>query len=220
MKNILFVSLLALLSLHAHSADNSTDCSAAEDSAKARIARKELSFYSPLKGFSKVMFFFRIDDKHYEKTVIKKMKADTSAAFMTCYNKIMQSKLDSAFKCDLFRKVDSITAAYDKQGKGYRTSQFRGGQDSLNAWLNKNVKLPAGASPDDSDANIKVYYFVELSETGKVLNIKFANKTNCKPCEPVVTEALKKLPDFIPATQSGAAVKSTFILNFSRKPED
>ena len=217
MKNILTLTSMLLFAGLLHAEDKS--CPAAQDSMKARFGRKELSFYTAFKQFPKAIYFFRIDDKHYEKTILKKMKGDTTTAFMSCYNSAFQAKLDSAFRCDFFRKTDSILAAYDAQGKGYRTAEFRGGKDSLNLWLAKNVKLPANAAPNDSDTYIKVYYFLEINEKGEVTSVKFANKTNCPECEPVVAAALKKLPPFVPATQAGNATKSTFILPFSRKKE-
>lgn len=217
MKNILLLSTLLLFAGVLHAENKS--CSSAQDSMKARFSRKELSFYTSLKAFPKAMFYFKIDDKHYEKTILSKTKGDTTTAYMTCYNSAFQAKLDSAFRCDFFRKTDSILAAYDAQGKGYRAVEFRGGKDSLNLWLKKNVQLPASAAPNDSDTYIKVYYFLDVNEKGDVTSVRFANKTNCPECEPVVTAALKKLPPFVPATQAGVLTKSTYILPFSRKKE-
>jgi hypothetical protein len=216
MKKSLLVWVALIIGIYSLHAQNDKDCATAQDSVKARFTRKELSFYATAKTTPKVLYFYKIDNKHYERTLVKKMKTDTSVLFMSCYNKAYQLKLDSVFKCDFFRKVDSVTTIYDYKGMGYRAPQFRGGQDSLNIWLNKNITLPAEASPDDSDKNIHVYYFAQIDEKGNVIELKFA-KTNCKACEPVVTEALKKLPLFLPATQGGTPTKSTFILPYSHK---
>lgn len=217
MKKKLLIVFALIACMHiVQAAETDKVCSAAQDSMKVRFAHKELSFYAPAKGMPNLLYFYKIDSKHYERTVVKKMKTDTSIQFMSCYNKAFQLKLDSVFKCDFFRKVDSVTFSYDSKGMGYRAPQFKGGQDSLNVWLNKNIKLPEGATPDDSDKSIKVYYFAQVDATGNVTELKFA-KTNCKECEPVVTEALKKLPVFIPATQAGKPSISTYILPFSRK---
>jgi hypothetical protein len=216
MKNILFILIACMSCFNVALAEAGKDCTIAQDTAAARLARKELSFYAPSRTIPRVMYFIKIDKKHYERTLVKKMKVDTSAQFMACYNKIYQPVLDSVFKCDFFRKVDSITADYDDRGMGYRASQFRGGQDSLNIWLNKNIVLPVSASPDDSDTHIRVYYFGQIDSKGNVIEMKFS-KTNCKICEPVVTDAFKKLPPFVPATQAGVPTKSTYILPFSRK---
>jgi hypothetical protein len=216
MKKNLLLYILLLSATCGLFAQENKDCKAAQDSVKARFARKELSFYDKSKKMAKMMYYYKIDKNHYERVLVEKMKKDTSVGFMTCYNKAYQAILDSAFGGDFFRISDSILADYDAKGKGYRASDFRGGKDSLDLWLKKNVKLPSGAKPDDSDKLIKVYYFAQIDEKGNVTDVKFA-KTNCKICEPVVTEALKKLPPFVPATQAGVATKSTFILPYSNK---
>ncbi len=141
---------------------------------------------------------------------------DTSTEFKLCYNKAFQAKLDSAFKCDFFRKSDSILKSYDKLGKGYKNVEFKGGPVELQKFMDKNIILPKDAkSNSDSDKVIRVYYQFFVDEKGMVSEPKLI-KSNCKVCEEPVLAAIKILPAFIPATDAGKPKKVKYIFPYTK----
>lgn len=147
---------------------------------------------------------------------------DTSTEFKLCYNKAFQPKLDSMFKCDFFRKSDSIFKSYDKLGKGYKNVEFAGGAGALQKYMDKNVTLPKDAKPSDSDKVIRIYYSFFIDEKGKGSEPKLI-KSNCKVCEDVVLAAIKQLPAFVPATEAGKPKKVKYILPYTKnyiKPKE
>lgn len=189
------------------------NCKTADDSIMVRKHRGEVSFYLPAK-FTKDQYFYYIIDKYKYKR--KQMSESVvSKSFLSCYNKSIQKTLDSIYKVDFFRKSDSIITAYDKQGKGYRNTDFPGGVMALQMFLEKNIKLPASAKPSDADKNIRVYYSFFVDENGNISDYKLV-KSNCNECESIVLEALKKMPKFIPATEAGAPKAVKYILPFTR----
>ncbi len=141
---------------------------------------------------------------------------DTSTEFKLCYNKAFQAKLDSAFKCDFFRKSDSILKSYDKLGKGYKNVEFKGGPVELQKFMDKNIILPKDAkSNSDSDKVMRVYYQFFVDEKGMVSEPKLL-KSNCKVCEEPVLAAIKILPPFIPATEAGKPKKVKYIFPYTK----
>ena len=152
----------------------------------------------------------------------KSQTLDTSADFKRCYNEAFQSKLDSVFKCDFFRKTDSILKSYDKLGKGYKNVDFPGGAGALQKFLDKNVVLPKDAKPSDTDKLYKVYYSFFVDEKGALSDISMI-KSNCKACEESIVAAIKKLPAFLPATDAGKPKKVKYILPYTKpyiKPKE
>ena len=139
-----------------------------------------------------------------------------------CYNLAFQPKLDSVFKCDFFRRADSILRSYDKQGKGYKNVDFQGGAGALQKFMEKNVTLPKEAKPSDTDKLIRVYYAFFVDEKGAISEIKLM-KSNCKVCEESILAAVNKLPAFLPATEAGKPKKVKYILPYTKiytKPKE
>lgn len=141
---------------------------------------------------------------------------DTSYDFKTCYNIAFQPKLDSAFKCDFFRKSDSILRSYDKLGKGYRAVEYPGGANALSKFLEKNISLPKNAKVNDKTNTIRVYYSFFIDEVGKINDLKVV-KSNCPECEESVKSAITKMPAFIPAIDAGKPKRVKYILPFTKK---
>jgi len=141
---------------------------------------------------------------------------DTSKEYKQCYNQAIQSKLDSAYKCDFFRKSDSIMKAYDKQGKGYKNVEFPGGAGELQKYMNKNLLLPKEIKLSDSDKNVRVYYSFYVDEKGELSELKLI-KSNCKSCEASVIQAINKMPKFSPAIEAGKAKKVKYIITYIQK---
>jgi hypothetical protein len=196
-------------------AEDSKICKVAKDSMKAQFSRGELGFFISLKVRPNYLFLIKINQDNYQKTPVKSLKIDTTDEFKLCYNKAFQQKLDSAFKCDFFRKTDSILNAYDMLGKGYKNAEYPGGPAALGKLVDKNVSLPKEAKPNDTDSKIRVYYVFDIDEKGQISNYKLA-KSNCKECEEPVLNAIKKIEKFIPATEAGKPKNVKYILPFTK----
>ncbi len=213
-KSIFFFLLLWLST--AYGASNvSKVCTTANDSMLAQFKRGDLGCFVSFKTRPNFIYLIKINKDHYQKIPIKSVKSDTTDEFKLCYNKAFQKKLDSTFKCDFFRKYDSIFSSYDLQGKGYKNAEYPGGPASLNKLVEKNVSLPKEAKPNDSDKKIRVYYVFDIDEKGNISNYKLA-KSNCKECEEPVLNAIKKIDKFIPATDAGKPKSVKYILPFTK----
>ncbi len=170
---------------------------------------------STKKDSSKTMSAKLITD-YFQGKSAKTQPLDTSVEFKMCYNLAFQSKLDSVYKCDFFRKSDSIMRAYDKLGKGYKNVDYPGGAGALQTFMEKNVSLPKEAKPSDTDNLIRVYYSFFVDEKGELSEIKMI-KSNCKVCEDAVLSAVNKITKFTPATEAGKPKKVKYILPFTKK---
>lgn len=248
-KKIMLLFFCILVMNHFAEAENKEICDAAKDSAKTQLKRGELGFYLPSKTNAKLYNFIKISKNSYKKIPVrisesskdtsksktrklmedayqasadKSQPLDTSSEFKRCFNLAFQSKLDSVFKCDFFRKADSILMVYDKTGKGYSSVDFPGGAGSLQKYLEKNVSLPKDIKPDDSGKVIRIYYSFFVDEKG-ALSEPVLVKSNCKVCEESVLAALNKLPAFIPAKDAGIPKKVKYILPYTKmlvKPKE
>ena len=163
-------------------------------------------------------------EKQVKNTPIPKLSPiDTSAEFKLCYNKAFQSKLDTMFKCDFFRKSDSILKSYDKLGKGYKNVEFKGGPAALQKYLDKNIILPKEAKLNSDTENVvRIFCSFLVDEKGAVTEPKIV-KSNCKACEEAILVTVKKLPAFIPATEAGKPKKVKYIMPYSKsliKPKE
>jgi hypothetical protein len=189
-------------------------CKTADDSVLVRKNRGEISYYYPAKYLQGVYFYITFTNNIYIK---KQLPLGTvTNDFLTCYNKNSQKLLDSVFKVDFFRKADSILTEYDRSGRGYRNTDFPGGAPALQKYLSKNISLPKDAKPTDTDKSIKVYYSFVVDEKGAISEIKKV-KSNCPSCEEEILNVVKKLPNFVPATEAGVAKKVRYILPFTKK---
>ncbi len=190
------------------------NCKTAKDSLKDRQNRHESTgFYTPVKYTKDKFYYFIITPQNYTRQALT--LSEITEEFMTCYNKANQKYMDSVYHIDFFRKSDSVLAAYDLQGKGYRNAEFPGGAPALQKYM-KKIDLPKDAKPEDTSSAIKkirVYYAFDVNTDGKISNIKLA-KSNCKECEQPVLDAILKMPDFIPATEAGKLKKVKYILPF------
>ncbi len=190
------------------------NCATAKDTLKYRHSRGELTgFYMPVKYTKDKFYYFIITPQNYTRQTLT--LSEITEEFMTCYNKANQKYMDSVYHIDFFRKSDSVLAAYDLQGKGYRNAEFPGGAPALQKYM-KKIDLPKDAKPEDTSSAIKkirVYYAFDVNTDGKISNIKLA-KSNCKECEQPVLDAILKMPDFIPATEAGKLKKVKYILPF------
>lgn len=218
----LFTPLLLFYTItfiYAQHADTIIDCSSAHDSAKHRIARNEIGFYSLIKFKKNQYNFITIDKDRYVKHLHNKGVMDES--FVKCYNDKMKKKLDSIFKVSFFEKSDSILKSYDNTGRGYKNAEYPGGPGALQKFISKNTSIPKETKLNDSkqnDANtlVQVFYSFYIDEEGKISNIALI-KSNCSACEEPVLEAIKKLPAFIPATEAGKPAKIKYILPYMKK---
>ncbi|HNE49527.1 MAG TPA: hypothetical protein PKM51_05250 [Chitinophagales bacterium] len=216
-------------------------CKIAQDSAKSHFFhKKEMAFYAQSKMNPNLYNYIVITKDFYKKSPVRMTPSlkdssklsnhkllmevyekqaeklnplDTSNNFKKCYNQAFQSKLDSAFKCDFYRKSDSILAAYDKNGKGYSGVDFPGGASALQKYFDKNLTLPKDAAPDDSAKVIRIFYSFYVDEKGDLSEFKLV-KSNCKKCEDALLEAIKKMPAFLPAKEGGKPKKSKYILPY------
>jgi hypothetical protein len=215
-------------------------CKAATDSAEAHSKRNDFAFYYQSKVNANLYNFIQINNERYKRTPVrislsandtskisknKILKAiydkssdvahplDTSNEYKRCFNKAFQLKLDSLFKCDFFRKADSIMMDFDKTGKGYSGVDFPGGAIALKSFFDKNLELPKSALPNDSAKILRVFYSFFVDEEGKISEISLV-KSNCKVCEELVLEAIKKMPAFIPAKDGGKPKKVKYILPY------
>ncbi len=239
-KVILFFFCICMLQVFVKAEDSNT-CTAAKDSVKAQLGRGEMAFYLPSKTNPTLYNYIRISKNFYQKTPVRmsqgskdttlfgKNKAygeayenktdksqplDTSNEYKKCYNKAFQPRLDSVFKCDFFKKADSILMIYDKMGKGYSGVEFPGGPGALQKFMDKNVSLPKNVKPNDStDKAYRVYYSFFVDEKGALSDVNLV-KSNCKDCEALVLDAIGKLPAFIPAKDAGKPKKVKYILPF------
>jgi hypothetical protein len=192
---------------------DAVSCKSADDSIAARRKRGEVSFYLPTK-YSKNQYFYYIISKN--KYIKKQMpEGFATKTFLSCYNKAAQKTLDTTYKVDFFRKADSILNIYDKTGRGYRNADFPGGVIALQKFLEKNIVLPTTAKPSDADKSIRVYYSFVVDEKGVISNYELL-KSNCKDCEELVLAAIKKMPNFVPATDAGVYKKVKYILPFAK----
>ncbi len=238
-KIFLFFSCLSFIYHAAHAQKVSAVCKEANDSVKAHFGRGEMGCYINSKSDPNAYLSVRINKSSYSKTAIRNLSKDTSAMsdikkafyqkssagksvgkdtsneFKLCYNKAFQQKLDSAFKCDFFRKSDSIFKAYDNTGRGYRSAEFPGGAGALQKFMDKNVALPKDVKLTDSTNMVRVLYAFYIDEKGVVTEPKLV-KSNCKECEEVVLGAIKKLPPFVPATEAGILKKVKYILPYKK----
>ena len=239
-KNILLlVASITFVSIQAKAGESI--CKIAKDSVKSHFShKKEMAFYaqsrinpnlynyivitkeyyhkspvriSPSAKDSSKLSSSKILAAVYEKQADRSNPLDTSNDFKKCYNQAFQSKLDSAFKCDFYRKSDSIMAAYDKDGKGYSGVDFQGGASALQKFFEKNLSLPKDATPNDSAKVFRVYYSFYVDEKGELSEYKLV-KSNCKNCEEPLLDAIKKMPAFVPAKDGGKAKKSKYILPY------
>lgn len=242
-KRVVFVFSCICFLNHLVNAESTVFCKAAKDSMSVQFSRGEMAFFLPSKNNPNLFSFIKIDKNHYEKKPIRissptnkdttksmskkllddyyksKMGTsqpfDTSSEYKKCYNQAFQPKLDSAFKCDFFRKADSILKVYDKTGKGYSNVEFPGGAVELQKFLDKNITLPKDVKQNDSDKVVRIYYAFLVDEKGAISDIKLV-KSNCKDCEAAVLDGIHKLPTFIPATDAGKPKKINYILPYTK----
>lgn len=214
-KNIICFFICFIILQLKISANESNSCKTAKDSMTTQFSRGELACFVSLKLRPNFVYQIKINKDSYQKIPIKNIKSDTSDEYKLCYNKAFQKKLDSAFKCDFFRKYDSILTAYDAQGKGYKNAEYPGGPAALNKLIEKNINLPKGAKQNDKDTKIRVYYVFDIDEKGLISNYKIA-KSNCKECEEPVLNAIKKIDKFIPATDAGKPKSVKYILPYTK----
>lgn len=230
-------------------AENTEICQAAKDSMALVFKRGDLAFYAPSKMNPNLYNYIVINKNYYKKTTVrlapsskdssklskskslseayeksadKSQPLDTSSEYKRCYNKAFQPKLDSVFKCDFFRKTDSILNMYDKAGKGYSGVEFPGGPGALQKYFDKTITIPKNVKPNDSDKAYRVYYSFFVDEKGAISEIKLA-KSNCKDCEEIVLEAIKNLPPLNPARDAGKPKKVKYIMPYVKayvKPKE
>lgn len=189
------------------------DCAPAEDSAKARMQRGEMGFYKMNRSMAGQYLFYVFYKDKYTRTDCP--KGDPNAVFVYCYNNAMKKTLDSVYKTNFLVKSDSVLMSYDRSGRGYRAADFPHGPAALQKYLEKNVVLPKGTQPDDSDRNFKVYYSFLVDEKGKLSDFKL-EKSNCKACEGPLLDVIKKIPAFTPASEAGVPKKVRYILTYTK----
>lgn len=246
---ILIIICIAGIKHTLTASENIEICNAAKDSAAALFERGGLGFYASSKMNPDLYNYIIITKENYKKTTVRISKStsdtaklmkyklfstsydknadksqplDTSLDYKKCYNAAFQAKLDSVFKCDFFRKSDSILKAYDKAGKGYSAVEFKGGPSALQKYLDKTIVFPKDCKPNDSDKAYRVYYSFFVDENGSISDINLI-KSNCKACEASILEAIKKMPAFVPALEAGKPKKSKYILPYLKayiKPKD
>lgn len=212
MYNKLLFSVFITISFLSNAQD--IQCKAAKDSILARKNRGEIACYYPAKYMQNQYFYISFCNNKYTKKQLPVGSINND--FLICYNKQTQQNLDSVFKVDFFRKTDSILAAFDNSGRGYRNTDFPGGAFALQKYLSKNVNLSNNVKASNNEKSIKVYYSFLVNEEGNISDIKLV-KSNCKTCEEEVLKAVQKLPNFIPATEAGKPKSVRYILPFTKK---
>ena len=94
--------------------------------------------------------------------------------------------------------------------------EFRGGQDSLGAWLSKNMNYPRITVEEYSSATVFAS-FVVLKD-GSIADIKIY-KANNSPFEKEALRLLDLMPDWIPGRCNGTLVdvKTNLPIKFGLK---
>lgn len=115
----------------------------------------------------------------------------------------------------------SSVAAYSQQSSGRRVKsgfgvtvvqkqpQYAGGQDSLNAFLNRNINYPLQARLNNIQG--RVYVGFMITAEGKVTDIRLLSGVN----EELDQEAIRvtgMMPDWKPGTIDGKPVSVQYIL--------
>jgi periplasmic protein TonB len=100
-------------------------------------------------------------------------------------------------------KPDSIYKFVDVQ------PAFPGGQDSLVAFVSRNIKYPEKARKDSTVGQVIVQFVVD--EKGNVIDPKII-KSLSPECDAEVIRVLNKMPSWHPGKIKGKKVKSLFTL--------
>jgi hypothetical protein len=128
----------------------------------------------------------------------------------------MRKNLDSLFNVDFLHKNDSILAAYDKQGKGYRKVSFFGGQPALDRYIEKNFELPKSIKSDDGNSPLRIVFNLLIDEKGNITEVQ-NTESNSKEAAAFFLPLIKKMPAFVPATEAGVLKKAWFTLTLPKK---
>lgn len=190
------------------------DCSPARDSCAKKSARGELGFYKGLKLKPGAYCFIAFGNSVYTKTELPKNSITPSFAY--CFNNEMKNSLDSFFKTDFLHKNDSILAAFDKQGRGYRKVDFPGGKAGIDRFLEKNMVFTKPVKSDNDNPEISITYNLLINEKGGVSDIKEL-ESNCKEASIVLLSVIKKMPAFTTGTEAGVIKKSWYTLVYIKK---
>ncbi|MCB9034556.1 MAG: hypothetical protein H6553_12015 [Chitinophagales bacterium] len=216
MKYIYILVFLFGFNFGALAQKNNQYCSQAKDSAKADMLSDTNAIKFYIDGKYNAMNAYlevKIGNNFYEKNLVKINENKTTPEYRKCYNDAVQKKLDSLYDTNFFANAEKIMKEYDQQGKGYRRAMFPNGDQAMNVFVAKNVKLPNNCKPDDGSDKISVYYYIEVSDIGKVSIVQLV-KSNCKAAEQPVADAISKLPEFINATKAGQPQTTNLIIPF------
>ncbi len=87
--------------------------------------------------------------------------------------------------------------------------EFKGGDDSLNNFLGRNIKYPRIAKENGDQGKVIAAFVIE--KDGSISNIKII-KSVSKECDEEVIRLIKLLPKWKPAKQNGEFVRSQYFL--------
>lgn len=82
--------------------------------------------------------------------------------------------------------------------------------DQLNKHIKKNLKYPKEAKKNNIEGKVHVLFII--NEEGKVTDLKTKAQKGTELLEVEAIRIIKKLPQFIPATQRGRKVKTSYAI--------
>jgi protein TonB len=96
--------------------------------------------------------------------------------------------------------------------------QFPGGDDSLKAYLEKNLQVPSDMGKKNKAQSVSTTFIV--TQTGKIENIRILKSSN-KSLNAEAIRVIENMPAWIPARQRGNAVAFEYKLpiQFSKKQD-
>lgn len=89
-------------------------------------------------------------------------------------------------------------------------ARFKGGDEALYQWLSNNVRYPEAAKINNIEGVVFVRFIVELD--GSITNVVVERGGLGGGCDEAAVDAVKRMPEWIPAKHRNTFVRSTFIL--------
>lgn len=172
------------------------------------VLRAQTGCTSPGQGkefFHGVVIYFRHEAdeklKEAELSFLKEVSAGTASA--GSYDAFVKSKLSES--------EDS-----DSTSKNVKQPQFRGGETAKARYFSSELKKPFGGDVAGGKT-INVEFIID--KNGKPKNISYPDERHPSIFTDELTEFIKDMPDWIPATENGRPVESvvTFSVNYPER---
>lgn len=113
---------------------------------------------------------------------------------------------------------DDHSSLKGKDGQNFiapeRNAEYPGGIDALKSFITANLEYPRQARQEKREGTVYVQF--EVSETGRIANIKVLRGV-CKELDEAAINIIKKMPDWKPAKQDGKSITSIYTLPIKYK---